>query len=265
MKFLIGNKPTVSAIRLSGVINSNKNGLSLQNIAPALKKAFTVPNTKAVAIVINSPGGSPVQSSLIGKSISRLSKEYKLPVFAFIEDVAASGGYWLACAANEIYADSNSIVGSIGVIGGGFGFSELIKKYGIERRIYTSGKNKAKLDPFMPENSEDVNKILDLQKEIHKNFIDHVKTNRGDRLIKDDEYLFNGDYWTGNTALELGLIDGIDDIGSFFRKKYSKDVKIRWIKTDNESWFKRILGFETILDSLINKVETSLMMNRFGG
>ena len=272
LKNLFSRKQVVSAIRLSGVIKSGNDGLSLENIKPALDKAFSR-KQKAVALIINSPGGSPVQSSLIGKYINKLSEENQIPVIAFVEDVAASGGYWLACAADEIYADENSIIGSIGVVGGGFGFHQFIEKHGIERRIYTSGKNKVNLDPFKRENPEDVIKLKAIQQEIHENFIKHVKLSRSESYMNacekfmndgivqsSDEFreiLFNGDFWTGKKAVELGLIDGIDDIHSYFN-----DYKIRWIKTDNGGWFKRKLGIS--IDLLFNKVEHFLLMNKLG-
>lgn len=261
-KKLFSRRPVVSAIRLSGVIKSGKDSLSLEHLQPSLDKLFAKSRQKAVALVINSPGGSPVQSSLIGKYIEKLSNETNIPVIAFVEDMAASGGYWLACAADEIYADENSIVGSIGVIGGGFGFHEFIKKHGIERRIYTSGENKSKLDMFQPEKPEDVESIKELQKEIHENFINHVKTSRnvflGSASSENLNKLFNGDFWTGRTAFKLGLIDGISDINSHF----GNNVRIRWIETNQGGWLKRKVGFG--INLLFNKIENYVLASKFG-
>ena len=185
----------------------------MAGIARTLDRAFGMRNAAAVALAINSPGGSPAQSHLIFRRIRDLAEEKKRRVIAFVEDAAASGGYMIACAADEIIADPNSIVGSIGVVGGSFGFDKLIAKLGIERRLYTSGEHKAMLDPFLPENAEDVERLKKLQREIHDDFIALVKSRRGGKLAGDDS-LFSGEYWTGRRALDLGLVDAIGDLRS---------------------------------------------------
>lgn len=200
--------PRVNVIRLNGAIMTRRGGLNDQTLASAIERAFSKGAPTAVALLINSPGGSPVQSALISARIRRLSVEKEVPVYAFVEDVAASGGYWLACAADKIYVDTCSIVGSIGVISAGFGFHELIAKHGIQRRVYTSGKSKSQMDPFRPENTSDIERIKSLQAEIHTAFIDHVTRTRGARLDAETE-LFDGTFWTGGKSVELGLTDGI--------------------------------------------------------
>src|SRR6202789_3203436 len=214
------DRPVVPVVRLSGIIGFStplRPGLTLAGIARTLDRAFAVPNALAVALAINSPGGSPVQSHLIFKRIRELAREKKRRVIAFVEDAAASGGYMIACAADEIIADPYSIVGSIGVVGGSFGFDKLIAKVGIERRLYTSGEHKAMLDPFLPENAGDVERLKKLQNEIHDGFIALVKAQRGNKLKGSEDQLFSGEYWTGNRALELGLIDAIGDLRSTLR------------------------------------------------
>jgi len=202
--------PLVAVIRLQGAIMANPrgSGLSDQAIAPAVERAFKKGKPAAVALAINSPGGSPAQSSLIASRIRRLADEKSVPVHAFVEDVAASGGYWLACAADQIWADKTSILGSIGVISAGFGFQDAIARIGVERRVHTAGKSKSILDPFREEKPEDVERLKALQGELHETFIDHVKSSRGDRLAEHDE-LFTGAFWTGTKSVELGLADGI--------------------------------------------------------
>ena len=205
----VPSDPLVAVIRLHGTISTGARG-QLNDIALAsqIEKAFRRGKPKAVALSINSPGGSPVQSSLISARIRRLAEEKEIPVFAFVEDAAASGGYWLACAGDKVYADKSSIIGSIGVIMAYFGFQDFIKKYGVERRIHTSGDNKSQLDPFRPEDPEDVARISAISNDIHQTFIDHVRTARGARLAEDAR-LFNGEFWTADTARELGLTDGL--------------------------------------------------------
>jgi signal peptide peptidase SppA len=198
--------PVVAVVRLAGVIGSLgpwRGGLSLAGLAGTLERAFALGGIKAVALAINSPGGSPVQSSLIAARIRALASEKKLPVFAFAEDVAASGGYWLATAGDEIYADESSIVGSIGVISAGFGFPELLQRLGVERRVHTAGVRKSMLDPFRPESPEDVARLEALQGEIHDSFKAHVRERRGARLKADDDTLFSGEFWSGKRALPL--------------------------------------------------------------
>src|ERR1700684_2405083 len=218
----------VPVVRLSGVIGAVtplRPGMSLAGVARTLERAFATRNAKAVALVINSPGGSPVQSRQIYLRIRQLAEEKKLPVLVFVEDVAASGGYMIACAGDEIFCDPSSILGSIGVVGGSFGFQELIKKLGIERRLYTAGEHKAMLDPFLPENPDDVARVKALQREIHAIFIALVKQSRGSRLKGADEVLFTGEYWAGETSVALGLADAIGDMRSTLRARYGDKVQ----------------------------------------
>jgi serine protease SohB len=214
-------------IRLAGVIGMSsplRPGLMLASVARQLERAFAMRKARAVALLINSPGGSPVQSHLIYLRIRSLAAEKKLPVIAFAEDVAASGGYMLACAADEIICDPSSIVGSIGVLGGTFGFPRLLEKLGVERRIYTSGERKAMLDPFLPEKPEEVERLKLIQREIHDDFIALVKERRGARLTGPETDLFSGEYWTGRTAVELGLADAVGDLRSVLRERFGDKV-----------------------------------------
>jgi signal peptide peptidase SppA len=217
----------VPVVRLSGLIGSVtplRPGMSLAGVARTLERAFAMKNAKAVALVINSPGGSPVQSRQIYLRIRQLATEKNLPVLVFVEDVAASGGYMIACAGDEIFCDPSSIMGSIGVVGGSFGFQELIKKVGVERRLYTAGEHKAMLDPFLPENPDDVARVKALQREIHAIFIALVKQSRGTRLRAADDVLFTGEYWAGETSVALGLADSIGDLRSTLRTRYGEKV-----------------------------------------
>jgi signal peptide peptidase SppA len=221
-------RAVVPVVRLSGVIGAVtplRPGISLAGVARMLERAFSVKNAKAVALVINSPGGSPVQSRQIYLRIRQLAEEKKLPVLVFVEDVAASGGYMIACAGDEIFCDPSSILGSIGVVGGSFGFQELIKKVGVERRLYTAGAHKAMLDPFLPENPDDVTRLKALQREIHDIFISLVKQSRGARLKGADDMLFTGEYWAGQTSVSLGLADAIGDLRSTLRARYGEKVQ----------------------------------------
>src|ERR1700753_3221101 len=218
----------VPVVRLSGVIGAVtplRPGMSLGGVARTLERAFATKKAKAVALVINSPGGSPVQSRQIYLRIRQLAAEKKLPVLVFVEDVAASGGYMIACAGDEIFCDPSSILGSIGVVGGSFGFQELIKKIGVERRLYTAGAHKAMLDPFLPENPDDVARLKALQREIPAIFILLVKASRGPRLKAADETLFTGEYWAGDTSVSLGLADAIGDLRSTLRARYGEKVQ----------------------------------------
>jgi len=220
--------PVVPVVRLSGVIGFStplKPGLTLSSVARVLERAFTVRNARAVALVINSPGGSAVQSHLIFQRIRQLAEENEVPVIAFLEDVAASGGYMIACAADEIICDPSSIVGSIGVVGGSFGFDKLIEKLGVERRLYTSGERKGMLDPFLPEKAEDVERLKAIQKEIHEGFIALVQARRGGKLDGREKALFSGEYWAGGKARELGLVDAIGELRGALRERYGDKVK----------------------------------------
>src|SRR6201987_2363171 len=217
----------VPVVRLSGVIGAVtplRPGMTLGSVAKMLERAFATRNAKAVALVINSPGGSPVQSRQIYLRIRQLAAEKKLPVLVFVEDVAASGGYMIACAGDEIFCDPSSILGSIGVVGGSFGMTELIKKIGVERRLYTAGSHKAMLDPFLPENPDDVARLKSIQREIHAIFISLVKQSRGVRLTGADEVLFTGEYWAGESSVSLGLADAIGDLRSTLRARYGEKV-----------------------------------------
>ena len=222
--------PVVPVVRLSGVIAAGgllgARGLSIESVAPLLAKAFKTRGAKAVALVINSPGGSPVQSALIAQRIRLLASENDLSVIAFVEDVAASGGYWLACAADEIVADPASIVGSIGVISSGFGFHELIARYGIQRRVHTSGGSKSMLDPFQPEKAEDIERLGRLQAEIHDGFKGWVRERRMSRLKGDEAALFSGEFWTAKRGLEFGLVDQLGELRTTLQQRYGAKVHL---------------------------------------
>jgi signal peptide peptidase SppA len=217
----------VPVVRLAGVIGAVtplRPGMTLGGVARTLERAFSVRNARAVALLINSPGGSPVQSRQIYLRIRQLAEEKRLPVLVFVEDVAASGGYMIACAGDEIFCDPSSILGSIGVVGGSFGLTELIRKIGVERRLYTAGERKAMLDPFLPENPDDVARLKAIQRDIHAIFIDLVKRSRGARLRGADDELFTGEYWAGEKSVALGLADGIGDLRSTLRARYGEKV-----------------------------------------
>lgn len=226
----LSRRPVVPVVRLSGVIASGgllgSRGLNIETVAPLLKRAFEMHNARAVALSINSPGGSPVQSALIGQRIRLLAREKNLKVIAFVEDVAASGGYWLACAADEIVVDPSSIVGSIGVISAGFGFQDLLARIGVERRVHTSGERKAMLDPFRPEKEEDVERLKRLQAEIHDDFKAWVRERRAGRLKGDETALFSGEFWTGRRGLELGLVDGLGELRGTLQSRYGQKVML---------------------------------------
>lgn len=223
----LNTAPSVAVIRLQGMIASGPGAGRLNDVAlaPVIETAFKRGKPKAVALVINSPGGSATQSALIAARIRRLAAEKEIPVFAFVEDVAASGGYWLASAADEIFADSNSILGSIGVISAGFGLQELIARYGVERRVYTAGQSKSQLDPFRAEKPEDVARLKTLLDQIHQNFIAQVKDRRGAKLAEQD--LFTGEFWLGAQAVELGLADGIGHLVPTMKDRYGDKVQFR--------------------------------------
>ncbi|MEK9672781.1 MAG: S49 family peptidase [Rhodospirillaceae bacterium] len=217
---LIDPPPTVNVIRLAGVIGGLggfRRRLTLHELDRVIERAFKGRNLKAVALAVNSPGGSPVQSALIAGRIRQSADEKNIPVYAFAEDVAASGGYWLACAGDEIYADQASIIGSIGAVSGGFGLDEMIKKLGIERRLYTAGDKKAMLNPFQPEKAADVQHPKDLQADIHENFKAMVRDRRGKRLKGAEKDIFSGAFWTGGKALTMGLVDGLGDARTVLR------------------------------------------------
>lgn len=262
--------PIVPVVRLSGVIAAGSRfgvrGLSLDAMSPVLLKAFGTKGAKAVALSINSPGGSPVQSALIATRIRLLAAEKKIPVIAFVEDVAASGGYWLACAADEIMADPASIVGSIGVVSASFGFQDLIARLGVERRVHTSGERKAMLDPFRPEDPTDVERLKALQTEIHGDFKEWVRKRRGPRLKGDEAALFSGEFWTGRRALEFGLIDGLGDLRSILQARYGQKVRLP-VVAPRRSFLARFgLGtrFDELGASTLAAVEERQLWQRFG-
>jgi signal peptide peptidase SppA len=277
-KRLRGDTPVVPVVRLSGVIGIAtplKSALTLASVARPLERAFGMRRARAVALQINSPGGSPVQSHLIYRRIRQLAAESGRPVIAFAEDVAASGGYMIACAADEIVCDPSSLVGSIGVVGGSFGFSKLIDKLGIERRLYTSGDHKAMLDPFLPEKSEDVERLKSVQREIHEGFIELVKRSRGARLKGPEKTVFSGEYWTGSKAIELGLADAIGDLRSTLRARFGDDVLTPLI-SPARGWFGRVqpgvgaAGIEGLLggagfaEEIISALEARALWARYG-
>jgi len=259
--------PIVPYVNLHGVIAGDSkmsSNLNFENIAPLLKRAFETKNAKAVALSVNSPGGSPVQSELIYNYIRELSDEKKIPVFTFAADVAASGGYWLLLAGDEIYAHNSSIVGSIGVIFSGFGFVELIKKIGVNRRIYTEGKNKAILDPFLPEQEENVEILKNCQRDIFENFKDLVKSRRQDKLKDLDENLFTGAFWSGKKSAELGLVDSVADLRGKMKEKFGEKIEFIEIKT-KKSFLKSFFSEKNDLaQNLILKAEEYFSFAKFG-
>ncbi|MFQ5774216.1 MAG: S49 family peptidase [Kiloniellaceae bacterium] len=235
--------PIVAVVRLVGVIGAVgpwRGGLTLAGLDPAIERAFKLRRLQAVALAINSPGGSPTQSDLIARRIRDLAQEKGVPVLAFCEDVAASGGYWLACAADEIYARETSVVGSIGVIAAGFGFPELLQRIGVERRVYTAGDKKAMLDPFQAEKRGDVDRLKVLQKDVHESFMATVRERRGARLKGGEKTLFSGEFWSGKRAVELGLVDGVGEMRQILRARYGDRVVLRRVDAGRPWWRRRI-------------------------
>jgi signal peptide peptidase SppA len=260
-----------------GAVTPLRPGMSLAGVAKVLERAFSMKHAKAVALVINSPGGSPVQSRQIYLRIRQLAAEKKLPVLVFVEDVAASGGYMIACAGDEIICDPSSILGSIGVVGGTFGFQDLIKKIGVERRLYTAGAHKAMLDPFLPENPDDVARIKALQREIHAIFIALVKQSRGSRLKGADDVLFSGEYWAGDSSVSLGLADAVGDLRSTLRARYGDKVLTPVVappigmlsglfgrKSAGAGALASLDGVASLPDELISALETRAIWAKFG-
>jgi serine protease SohB len=270
--------PVVPVVRLSGAIGIStpmRPGMTMANVARSLERAFAIKNIKGVALSINSPGGAAVQSHLIFKRIRALADEKKVPVFAFVEDVAASGGYMIACAADEIICDMSSIVGSIGVIGGSFGFDKLIDKIGVERRLYTAGESKGMLDPFLPEKPDEVEKLHAIQRDIHEGFIELVKSRRGSKLDSRETALFSGEYWTGRRGLELGLADTIGDLRGVLRERFGDKVRTPLI-ADRGFFGRRVPGVGAgaglsslwgggnLADDVIAALETRALWARYG-
>ncbi len=262
--------PVVAILPLEGVIGSGSrfsSALNLAGIEEKIDQAFDVYNVKAVALAVNSPGGSPVQSELIMRRIQKLSEEKEIPVYAFAEDVAASGGYLISLAAEEIYAHEASIVGSIGVISAGFGFHKAIEKIGVDRRVYAAGDNKSILDPFQPEKDKDVKLLKDMQKEIHEFFKNLVKERRGDKLKGTQKIMFSGQFWAGKEAMKLGLVDGIGDIHSVMKDKLGDKTKFKRIK-EEKGFIKGLLGMAAtkpkISDEILSTLEDRSLWARFG-
>ena len=272
--------PVVSVVRMEGIVASERAGfrpsqLNMRTLAAPLERAFKATDVAAVALLINSPGGSPVQSSLIAKRFRALAEENEVPVVAFAEDVAASGGYWLACAADEIYADASSILGSIGVISAGFGFQDFIQRYGIERRVYAAGDHKGALDPFKPEDPDDIARLRTAQTAIHDSFKEMVRGRRAGKITAPEDELFSGEFWTGTQAKELGLVDDIGDLRSVMRERFGDKVRFSLI-APRRSWLRdrfgiggssapgRFAGGDAWFDTAIAAIEDRLLWNRFG-
>ena len=269
-------KKIVPVVHISGIIGNVgglRSGITISSVEHLIEKAFKIKNSSAVAIIINSPGGSPVQSSLIYKRIKRLSIKNKTKVFFFVEDVAASGGYYIACSGDEIYVDENSIVGSIGVIYASFGFDKLIKKYGVERRIFTTGKNKSILDSFQKQKLSDIKKLKSVQMNIFKNFKDIVIKSRGKKINKENKEIFSGSFWAGNEAVKLGLVDGIGDLKSIMKNKFGEKIKYVTIKPKksflksifSKSFYsKDLVGTKKIINDIITYMESKNIWGRYG-
>ncbi|MFI7674814.1 S49 family peptidase [Actinophytocola sp. NPDC049390] len=258
-------KPVVAVVKLHGVITPTPSPLSrgtinINTVEQALTKAFDHDRLSAVALAINSPGGAPTQSALVSERIRELADRKKVPVIAFCEDVAASGGYWLACAADEIYAHSSSLIGSIGVVTAGFGLNGLLERIGVDRRVYTAGAHKVRLDPFRPENDEDVEWLKGLQAQLHDQFVSWVKQRRGDRLNDGDD-LFTGEVWTGAKAAELGLVDGVGNLRAVLTKRFP-DAELSVAEPKRPLLARLGLGGAT--QSLLTAVEHRAIWSRYG-
>ena len=260
-------KKIIPHIKLNGVIGNVgkfKQGINFASQEEIIKKAFSIKKAPAVAISINSPGGSPVQSHLIHDQIKSLAKKHKKKVIIFAEDVAASGGYLIACSGDEIYANQSSIIGSIGVIYSSFGFTELISKIGVQRRVYTAGKNKSTLDPFMEEKKEDIDRLKNIQLDLHKDFIEVVENSRSSKLKKDSGIeLFSGEFWSGRKAKELGLIDGIGNAEKVLKEKYGEDVIIKKFEKQ-KGWLASKLSSESHTEKVISIMEERSIWQRYG-
>ena len=259
-------KKIIPHIKLSGVIGNVgkfKQGIDFASQEEIIKKAFSIKKAPAVAISINSPGGSPVQSHLIHDQIRSLAKKNKKKVLIFAEDVAASGGYLIACAGDEIYANQSSIIGSIGVIYSSFGFTDLISKIGVQRRVYTAGKNKSTLDPFMEEKQEDIERLKNIQLDLHKDFIDVVEKSRGTKLKKSEVELFSGEFWSGSKSKTLGLVDGIGNAHEILKEKFGDDVIIKKFEK-TKGWLSQKLSSSNQIDQFANILEERSIWQRYG-
>ena len=260
-------KKIVAHIKLKGVIGNAgkfKQGIDFASQEEIIEKAFSLKKAKVVAITINSPGGSPVQSHLIYQFVRAQAKKNKKKVIVFAEDVAASGGYLIACAGDEIYANSSSIIGSIGVIYSSFGFTELIKKIGVERRVHTAGKNKSTLDPFLDEKLEDIERLKTIQLELHKDFIKVVEESRGSKLNKSEIELFTGEFWSGSKAKELGLIDSVGNANEVLKEKFGEDVIIKKFEKSKGWLSKKLSSSNNQIDQLANILEERSIWQRYG-
>ena len=262
-------KKIIPHIRLTGVIGSSgrfKQGIDFSGQQEIIKKAFSFKKAKNIAISINSPGGSPVQSHLIHDYIRQLAKKNEKKVIVFAEDVAASGGYLIACAGDEIYANSSSIIGSIGVISASFGFQDAIKKIGIQRRVYTAGKNKSTLDPFKEEKEEDIERIKRLQLELHSDFIEVVKKSRGSKLKEPEKNnTFTGEFWSGTASMKLGLIDGIGNAEQILREKFGEDIVIKKLEKQKSFIAKKLSSsIDNQIDNLASVMEERALWQKFG-
>jgi len=264
--------PVVGVLRLEGVIGGRgPRGLTLNRLAGTIERAFKLRGIKAVALSVNSPGGAPVQSALIYRRIRELAAEKKVPVFAFAEDVAASGGYWLLLAGDEVYADAASILGSIGVVSAGFGFAGVLKRFGIERRLHTSGRDKSLLDPFLVEDPREVERLERLQRDLHETFKELVAERRGAKLAKETPELFEGEVFTGRRAVELGLVDGLGELRGVMRDRFGEEVRLR-VVSPRKSWRRwRVPGFGYARPDLAEglgeawaAIEERLYWSRFG-
>ena len=263
--------PTIPLVRLAGVVGMRTRpvgpeAVTATGIFPVLRRAFSARGAKAVALAINSPGGSPVQCGLISREVRHLANKHDLPVLAFVEDIAASGGYWLACAADEIFALSSSVVGSIGVINAGFGFPQLLERFGVERRVYAEGKHKGMMDPFSPVREEDVAVLQAVLKDIRTDFLEHVQERRGARLKDDPEQVFSAAVWSGRGALELGLVDELGDMGTVLRERFGDNVRIRDF-TPKRRWFRSPVGARAgaeVAAGLLDALEERAMYARYG-
>lgn len=266
LKRLFGKgAPVIPVVRLQGVIAADQRPgrLNIAGVAPLLRRAFAFKAAPAIAIIVNSPGGSPVQSRLIAKRIRDLADEHHKPVLVFVEDAAASGGYFIATAGDEIIADPSSIVGSIGVIMAGFGFVGALDKLGVERRVHTSGKNKSTLDPFLPERQEDVERVKQLETDIHQVFIDWVKMRRTGKLTRSDDELFTGEFWSGIRGRELGLVDALGDLHQTLRDRYGADIQTKLIETKRGFLTLPPLGFSLTSDA-VAALEDRTLWSRIG-